>query len=222
MIDYFSYEELMHFQYLIMSAKIPFGGRIPNGAKAHALWPPPEIAIELADNPNPKIFEKEYHAFLDSSETGGSTNVTWGGGFIYKTFINPYLNHVDILIICDEKEQYITDALCSYLKKNYKLETIDLNQLFKTGHVGEIYIDRNLTRDKAVDIRRAAGNDMIRALEGTREGRLKVLSMMSKKDKLKKLKELGITVTDKDKDRLDALLIDAWVDDNGEGDYDNA
>ena len=34
---------------------------------------------------------------------------------------------------------------------------------------------------------------------------------MGKKDKIAKLKEIGIKVNDGDKDKLDALLIDSWV-----------
>lgn len=59
---------------------------------------------------------------------------------------------------------------------------------------------------------------MYRSLESTKDGREKLLSKMRTKDKKRKLKELGITVTSNDTD-LDKLLIDAWV--NGDEDEDD-
>ena len=55
---------------------------------------------------------------------------------------------------------------------------------------------------------------MIKSMSTTRDGRLKLISRMSKKDKIEKLKELGIKVTSVDKNNLDELLIDGWVNDD--------
>lgn len=209
-IDYFTSTELLHFQYLILSAKLICAGRISNAAKANMLYPNPEIVASYAETMDQQLFEKEYYEMLDKKENPNS-NVPWSGSVIYRNIINPILGHNDIVIICDRVENYIVDAFCHYLKDRYKIEAVDLNELFKEGHIGAIYIDRDEIEDIAVDIRRATGKDMIRSLESTSEGRLKLLNMMSKKDKVKKLKDLGLSINESDKGQLDALLIDAWV-----------
>ena len=94
------------------------------------------------------------------------------------------------------------------------IDVIDLNKLFSEGRIGPIYIDRDEIWDKAVDIRRAAGEDQIRALASTSGGRLKLLGMMKKKDKIKKIKELGINITNYNKEDLDSILMDAGVNDD--------
>ena len=93
------------------------------------------------------------------------------------------------------------------------IEVIDLNRLFSKGSVGPIYIDRDDIWDKAVDIRRAAGKDQIKALESTSGGRLKLLGMMKKKNKIKKIEELGIMITSYNEKDIDSILMDAWVND---------
>ncbi|MCM1233259.1 MAG: hypothetical protein NC489_24340 [Ruminococcus flavefaciens] len=133
----------------------------------------------------------------------------------YKSIINPFLEHFDIVIVCDRNENDYIDILCKLLKKKYFIEVIDLNELFSTGRVGEIYIDRKKIRDNAVDIRRNAVKQEHESLATSRDGRLKLVqSIMTKKEKIKKLNELGITVHKEDEDNLNRLLIDAWVDDD--------
>lgn len=210
-VDYFTAVELCHFQYLVISAKITWQGRVMNGNKANILYPAPEIIATYAETSNAEIFEKEYYDMLDRKEYHDS-NVSWSGSTIYKSIINPILSHNDIVLICDSSENYILDAFCHYMKDRYKIEAINLNTLFAEGHIGPIYIDRDAIEDTTVDIRRAAGKDMVRALESSRDGRLKLIGMMNKKEKIQKLKELGIRISALDKGKIDALLIDAWVD----------
>ncbi len=209
-IDYFTQEELIHFQYLIMSAKILSQGRITSVSKASVLWPDVDLIVQYAETHNYDVFKKGYFDFLDTKETKES-NVSWAGVSIYKSIVNLVIEHVDLILICDREENFILDAFCEYLKDKWHLEAIDLNTLFKTGKIGPYYIDRADVRDRAVDIRRAAGMDMLASLDSSPEGRLKHLKLMGKKDKIAKLKEIGIKVNDGDKDKLDALLIDSWV-----------
>lgn len=216
-IDYFSYEELIHMQYAIISAKIRNGGRNMNVAKINDLYPEPEIIITYEEYKDKDMMEKMYFDFLDPSEED-KIKIKKGGSYfiynsIYKVFINNLMQHKDIVIICDENENDYIDVFCKYLKKRFEIDTIDLNELFKTGHVGPIYIDRKRIMDKSVEIRRSCGRDQIEALSSTSEGREKLISMMSKKEKIKKLKAFGIDPTDEDKKNINEILLKAWNED---------
>ena len=214
-IDYFTAEELTHFQYAIISAAIKNGARMNNVVKASDFYPTPEIVAEYAEYSDKSIMEKMYMDFLNpkrENDIGLDRNQM--ANIFYRTFINTLVMHVDVVIICDKSENDYIDVLCKVLKKEYKIDVIDLNKLFSEGRIGPIYIDRNEIWDRAVDIRRAAGKDQIRALESSSGGRLKLLQLMNKKQKIKKIKELGINITSHDNEDLDAILMDGWVNDD--------
>lgn len=213
-IDHFTAEELSHFQYAIVSAVVRSGGRVPNVVKINDLYPLPEIVMEYADYKDKSIMEKMYMDYLcpkKENDLGMGKNQM--ANIFYKTFINTLIGHVDVVILCDRSENDYIDVICKVLKKEYKIEVIDLNKLFSEGRVGSIYIDRKEIWDKAVDIRRAAGRDQVKALESTSGGRLKLLNMMNKKQKIEKIEELGIKITSYDKKDLDSILMDGWVND---------
>lgn len=213
-IDYFTVEELVHMQYAIVSAHILNTGKAINMAKINNLYPEPEIVMNYEEYKDKDIMEKMYFGYLDPDEEDKAKLKRGESYFIYniiyKTFINPLLQHKDIVIICEEGENDYIDVLCKYLKKRFDIEVIDLNELFKTGHVGPIYIDRKEIKDKSVDIARSCGKDQIHSLASSSDGRAKLISMMSKKEKIKKLKKFGIDPTDEDKKNLDALLLNTW------------
>lgn len=213
MIDYFTYDEILGCQYLVFSAKIIWQSRVTNGAKVNDLWPPSELFQAHEESASKLMFEQEYFNYLDKSATGGMRKVVWSGAIIYKNLVEPYLNHDNIIIICDEKEQFVVDAFCKYIDKRYALKVIDLNTLFSKDTIGPIEVDYDLIRNRAVDIRRAAGNDMSETLSQTREGRLFLMSKMNTKEKIKLLRENGIKVNDRDKKHLDELVTEIWVDD---------
>lgn len=212
-IDHFSSDYLTHFQYAIISAAIRNGNRVSNVVKINELYPTTEIISAYAEYKDKSIMEKMYTELLVPPKNAKNGDY-WAANTIYKTFINPLMKHFDIVILCDEKENDYIDVLCKILKKYFSIDVIDLNELFREGKVGPIYIDRNKIWDKAVDIRRQAGKEMISALESTKDGRLKLINMWNKKEKIHKLKSLGITVTESDMNNLDQLLIDEWVNEN--------
>lgn len=202
-IDHFSRDDLANFQYLIVGT-LTNNGRAPVGSvvKVNDLVPPIEIQSAFASSGDIDMLHKEYSKVLDESKST-----------LYKAFINPLLYHHNIVIICKEAENPYVDVIVEYLKKNFKIECIDLNKLFITGRVGPIYIDRAEIHNKAVDIRREAVTMAHKALESTKGGRLKLLSNMNTKNKIKKLREIGFTVTKADLKDLDTLLIENWVED---------
>lgn len=201
-IDHFTRDDLSHFQYAIISAAIKNGSRAQNMAKLNDLYPTPETIIEYAELHDKSILEKMYLETLTKPAIAHS---------IYRSFVNPLINHVDVVIICGESENDYIDVFVKHLRKTYHIEVIDLNVLFSTGRVGEIYIDRNKIWDKAVDIRRDAGKEEMKALSSTKDGRLRLIKMMNRKDKIEKLKSLGINITSADRDSLDNILIEEWV-----------
>jgi len=213
-IDYFTPDELTHFQYAIISAAVISNSKVLNVVKIPELYPVPEIVISYQEHKDKSIMRKMYKDFLlpEADNDMGLTKKHMANMF-YNTFINTLLNHADVMIVCDKEENDYIDVICEILKDHFDIEVIDLNELFTKGRVGPIYIDRDDIWDKAVDIRRAAGDDMRRALESSAEGRMKLLGMMKKKDKIKKLEEIGITVTSTTNEDLNALLKSAWVDD---------
>lgn len=220
MIDYFTLRELTHFNYAVLSAKITVTDKSLNVAKISTLYPDPEAIIEYSELKDQKIFEKHYFEFLDPDEED-LKNMKRGLSYyiynnIFKIFINPLNLHHDILILCDESENYIVDAFCKYLKKRFKIEVIDLNKLFIDGKLGSIYIDRKEINEISRDIKIACGNEWIRSKEQTSDGRAELISMMTKKDKIKKLKEFNYKPTQQDVDNIDEVLLTVW---NEEAEY---
>lgn len=209
-IDYFTRNELAHCQYVIISAKIANTATCENVVKRNNIYPTNEIVETYAAYENKAVLEKMY---MDLLKIEGPKD-NWLANVIYSTFVNPVINHQDVVIVCDKVENDYIDVLCKYLRRDFALECIDLNKLFTEGKVDGIYLDRNKIWDKAVDIRRASGVEMNKALSSTRDGRLGLLAKMTKKDKVGKLKELGIEVTKRDMGDLDKILMDAWVNDD--------
>lgn len=216
MIDYFTKEELLHFQYAIISAKIRNQGRCQNVVKLNDLYPDSDTIIAYNDYKDKEIAKKMYRDMLETVEqeyAHKTSDVRWADFAIYKAFVNPIESHYDVIILCDQLENIWIDEFCAYLKDHFSIEVINLNELFSKGEIGSIYIDRKKIANKAVDVRRAAAIRAKESLESSRDGRLRLVTkIMSKKEKIQKLKELGIRVTENDKDNLDALLIDSWVD----------
>lgn len=220
MIDYFTVEELTNMQFAILSAKIRNGGRYNHTAKINNLYPEPDLIMEYAEYEDYKLFEKGYFKFL-SPDKMDKERLHRGESYfmynqIYISFINPLLRHYDVVMICDESENYIIDALCKFIKKNFSIEVIDLNELFKTGRVGPLYIDRKKISDMAVDMNRRAATDEYNALASTSDGRFKLISQMTKKEKMKKLKSFGVQLNDDEKKNIDSILLEIWNDEAGE------
>ena len=130
---------------------------------------------------------------------------------IYRAFVNTVMIHHDILILCRENENEYIDVLVEYIHGTFGLECINLNDLFIKGRVGPYSLDRTLIHNKTVDMRYQYGNDMMRELESTEGGREKLLSSMTKKQKIERLESLGIIVNKSDHDELDNLLREEWV-----------
>lgn len=212
-IDYLTSDELRSGQYLLVSAKIKNLSRADNVVKCPELYPTPEIIEAYAEYQSKDILEKMYFELLapDKGDKSG-----WIDNVFYRFIIDPLLSHQNLFILCDEKENDYIDALCKYLKKTFAIEVIDLNVLFSKGRIGPIHIDRDEIHDRAVDIRKVALRNEQRQKSLTQRGRAELMGMMTKKEKLRKLKELGVTVDKNNDNEIDDLLRIEWVNDGEE------
>ena len=162
-----------------------------------------------------KVFKKRYYGMLDSDDDNRDKTSNSYHNLIYRGLINPLLQSMNIFMICKEEEDYILDALCSYLKDRFDIEVVDLNELFSKGRVGAIYLDRDKIRDKAVDIRRNALKAEFNSMKETRGGRENLLKKMSRKDKERELEKYH--VKNYDKKDIDELLMAEWEEEVGAG-----
>ena len=211
MIDHFSYDDLTNMQYCIISAVVPNGGKVTNVVRMNDLYPPMEATIAYADTNDTDLLYQMYIGELTKKTENRETNPFLSS--VYQCFVKPLLDHYNILIVCDELENPYIDCLTKYLKKELSIEVVDLNELFKTGRVGSIYIDRKEIRNKAVDIRRGAVRDQVKSMSSTVDGKRILISKMSKKKKLKELERYGIKVQPDDED-IDQLLLEEWCEED--------
>lgn len=206
-IDHFTRDELVHFQYMLISSGVKCNHKVRNVVKCIDLYPRNEVVIDYGSDGDENILEarmfEEYDRILKESPD-----------IFYSYFLNMISRHIDVVIVCDKLENIYIDILSRYVKKKFNIEIVDLNKLFTEGRIGPIYLDRDEIWDQTVDIRRAAGRMMLQSLESTQDGRMKMVKeIMSKKQKLEKLRELGVKVRRDDRKNLDQLLIEAWVED---------
>lgn len=213
-IDHFTRDDLgVHFEYVIFSAGIKNTKSVRNMIKLNELYPEPETISNYAEYKDKKIMEKMYLETLEPDKDCKNKSSYWSYIVTYNVLINPLLNHQDIMIICQREENDYLDVFCKWLKKNFEIEVIDLNQLFTKGFVGPLYIDRSLIRDKAVDVRRAALNEEQKGKEATSDGRRILLDKMNKKEMKHKVKELEIDLNGNESvEDLRNILIEEWVD----------
>lgn len=220
-IDHFTSDDLVNCKYAILSAKIQNQGTRQNVSKIVDLYPLTDHIVAYNEYKDKELLEKMYLDYLNPKKRKKGDEFIENK--VLDTFIHPLMNHEDVMIICDQLENDYVDIFCKYLKDKFAIEVIDLNELFIKGRTGPIYLDRDEVHDRSVEANRAALRQKAESYESSEDGRRELLKNMNKKEKIAKLKELGIKVTDSDKDHLDDILEEAWVapdDDKDEKDHD--
>ncbi len=206
MVDYFTADELNACQYVIIGT-IPNNGRsASNVVKLNELYPSNDTILKYVETHNKELLKGEYTEQLNERDNES---------IIYNAFINNILQHQNIILLSRREENDWIDVLCNFLEEKFSIECVDLNELFKTGSVGPIHIDRDEIKNRAVDVRRRFGKDMIKYMESTKEGREKLLDQMDIKYKIKKCKDLGIKMNKADIKNIDDILREAWVEEDG-------
>lgn len=209
-IDYFSYDDLMGFQYCIISSVVKSQARISNMAKINMLYPNSDDIIQYYDDQNIDLFRKRYKHMLVGDKDDRINSLL---PLLYNTFVQPTLNHHSVLIVCDQSENYYIDVLCDVLNDQFAIEVANLNDLFTKGRLGSVYIDRDEIHDRAVDMRRMSATISYREKALTVDGRASLLESMKPAAMKQKLKELGINVNKSDKKHLKEMLMESWVND---------
>lgn len=205
MIDYFTADELTSLQYAVISAGIAVNGsERENVVKLNMLYPSSEITSRYLDDENEDILRKTYTSELKTCDHQ-----------IFIDIVQPIVTHYhNIVLINLEKEDVYTDVLVEYIKKEFGMSCIDLNELFTEGETELYFIDRKDIRDRNVKLARSIAKAQLEGYESNDQGRLHLIkNVMSDKDKIAKLKELGVKRLKRDDlDRLDELLIETWLD----------
>ena len=202
-IDHFELNELMNIQFIIISAKVKCGDGMSNVGKFNQLFPYSEFIINYENDHHFDSFKK---AYLGQIKNDDDCLIA-----INKYIINLLLKHVNIMLIWSEREDSFMAAFLDFLKEEYDIDYVNLDQLFKEGKINSIYWDPDIINDKAVKIRRYAAKMLQFEKEATVSGRLELLkNSMNKKEKIKKLKKLGYKVGKND--NVNELLFDAWID----------
>lgn len=211
-IDYLTADEINNLNFIIISSKVMNGGRSRRVIKQSNLYPTIEMIDVYIEYKDKEILRKLYDDLLTPDPKDKDNR--WQDNLIYTTFVDLLLKNYDLVMISDQSEYDYIKTISDYLKDNYSIETIDLNELFSKGRIGSIYIDKKEIRDKAVDIRRYSVRRMQKEKESTSDGRAELLGLMTKKEKIRKLKSLGFKVTDESDKELTKILIDEWVNDS--------
>ena len=209
-IDYLSLKDITNIQYAVFSAKVANLGKCLNVSKISNLYPTVETVIAYSDSGDKSLMKKMYLDFLEGKDLDNPEEWNPTMGMVYGAFVNPLLKHYDVMIVCDESEDDYVDVLCEFLEKRFGVEAINLNQLFDTGHVGPLYIDRDQIRDRAVDIRRMAAKEQTKTYETSREGRMHLLGMMNKHEMKKRLEGLGFDTRGMTEKEMQEMLIEEW------------
>lgn len=210
MIDHFTREELLHMQFIIISTIVKNGGHAENVIKCLGLAPTSDVTVLTYETDDMDVIRKAYLDELDSDDPIVRSEMN---GQYLKYILNPVELHHDVCIVCDKKEHKYIDVFCEFIKKEFGLDTIDLNELFTKGRVGSMRIDRDEIHDRCVDIRRASVKRYHDSMSTTREGRTKlVYEIMDKKDKIKLLDKYGITPTSTKTADLNEMLRDVYID----------
>lgn len=223
-IDYFTRDELSSICYIIISAKVANNGRSINVLKENSLYPTIEAIEAYDESKDLDILEKVYRQKLFSDEnieSGYANNNSWGINALYK-LIQPVLHNRAVVLICDNEgnEDAYMDIICRIIKKEFSLDVIDLNQLFTTGHVGPYHIDLDKVHDKSVKIARTIANEALKDKASTRDGKMELISKMSKKEKIKYLKKFGTKISENEMGDIDQILLDEWCAHDGLSDDD--
>lgn len=204
MIDYFTNDELLSFQYAILSAGIAVhGSEKENVVKYQLIYPSQEICESFLNDHDTDILRRTYREELK-----------WIINEIFVNFVKPIVEfHHNIILVNLEKEDPYTDVLVEFIFDRLGLPCIDLNELFTTGETELFRIDRRELHDRNVKLSRNIAKQELQGYESTDEGKLHLIrNVMTEKQKLAKLKELDVgKLKESDLDRLDELLIEAWL-----------
>ena len=207
MIDYFTKDELLNFHYQIISSavRVPLRNNdtIDNKVyKNNELFPTKDIIPIYSENGDKKLLRKLY---LEELRMPHIEENMW------RNIIEPVFRyHHNYLLIYSVSENVYMEILCEYLKKEFAMNCINLDELFTNGETEVFYLDRPAIKERTLKVKRLAGAAKRGRDEKFADGRRDLIKKFNKQEKIDKLKQLGISVSKLDENRLDELLLEAW------------
>ena len=108
-IDHFTRNELNSFHYIIISAGIINTGKMKNVVKVNTLFPVYEVYNQYLEFKNYDRFKENYFTQLEDYKKDS----------LYRSIIKPHANHESVVLICRQAENFIIDALCEFILKEF-------------------------------------------------------------------------------------------------------
>lgn len=204
MIDYFTRDELSYLEYRIISAGMIAGNNSLSVSSANALFPSFENQNIWIETQNLDALKRGFYEDLDLEYNT-----------LYYSIVEPFGEHLDVVLITTDQEYVYLEILAEYLMERFKIPVIDLNRLFKKGEVDPISWNPKRIQDSIRKLQRKikeANND---SMASTASGRLNLLDRMDRKERIKKLIQIGVEVDAHESDEvIQELLMEAWVKDD--------
>lgn len=211
MIDWFDYPIMTSIYWVVLSYEIGWTGRNNKVWKPSSdnggIFPPGSIIDYYDETRDYATSKKMYWDYLMKREN--ELDIPCAVADIYKHVIAPTKHHCNVCIVYTEPETWVCDALGEFIKDKFAVEMVDLDHLFKHGWVKGFYLDLELIREKSSEIELTSKLLDIHDKIQTSSGRAELMSKMSKKEKIKLLKDLGIKASKSDD--VDRMLTEAWV-----------
>ena len=209
MIDFFTREEILSFIYIDISVRTPHD-QSNYSAKVMAFVPSSESEFYMAEHSDEKVADDMYYEQLsfglNTPDRDQNTRHIW-----YKFILGPLRDHANVMLMCLRPEMHYMKTLCKFIKNEFGIDTINLNKLFTDGHVGNLVIDFKELKDRTRDIKTSWKEHNILQRSMDVNGRRELMKDMTKKEKIKQLKAVGVSYIPKSEEEIDALLTESWV-----------
>nr|DAN39850.1 MAG TPA: hypothetical protein [Caudoviricetes sp.] len=204
MIDYFTRDELSYLEYRVISAGMVSGNNVLSVVSANALFPSFENQNLWIETNNRDALKKGFYEDLDLEYNT-----------LYHSVIEPFAEHMDVVLITTEQEFVYLEILAEYLLERYKLPIINLNQLFGQGEIDPMKWNPKRIMDGIRRIQRKIKEANQDSMSSTPSGRLTLMNHMDRKERIKKLIQIGVDVDAHESDEvIQELLMEAWVKDD--------
>ena len=204
MIDYFTKEELSYLEYRIISAGIIAGNNVMSVSSANALFPSFENQNNWIETQNREVLTNGFYADLDLEFNN-----------LYYSILKPFYDHCDVVLITTESEYVYLEILAKYIFEKFSIPVINLNELFHRGELDPVKWNPKRIRESIEKLQRKIKETNNDSMQSTASGRITLLQHMNRKERIKKLIQIGVDVDAHESDEMiQELLMEAWVKDD--------
>lgn len=200
MIDHFTRGEILSFYYIIIGAGVKNTNKVENVLKPTWSYPNNSIIDHYWQTKDRERFIKDYLEELDLNKDS-----------VHSYIVKPIINRRNVILVSKKAEDIITDGFVLYLKKTFKIDCIDLNELFSKGSVGEIQYDFDLIHKESQKVFDEEEKIWRKSQLETEAGRANLFLNMTDKEKIKKVKELGYNPSKLSSQDINQIINEEWV-----------